>query len=160
MIWVLVVGSRDWQDSQSLWMELDRLHNIYHQNMIVVTGGCKNGADSDALAWAEFREIPYLTWPARWNNGMKGNGEGPQRNGIMANFLHESYTERGPHTVRCLAFDMKKADGTKNAINYIENYDMNLQVFTERGLVYERKAGFSDNETRYSQLVEQSRISY
>lgn len=75
---VLVCGSRDYHDRDTLFATLDRL---VIENIEVVIEGEARGADTLAREWAEARNIPVLKYPADW--GSYGLAAGPIRNKQM-----------------------------------------------------------------------------
>lgn len=87
---VLVTGSRDWEDRQRVWAELDLCLQDAIENQVwltVVHGDCPSGADWIAREWVEQGRLPYLAaavdqerHPADWRQfgrraGFKRNAE-------------------------------------------------------------------------------------
>lgn len=69
---VLVCGSRDWNDFETIHRELERL-----SPEVVITGGCR-GADAIAHTWAKRRGIDAPEFRANWK--AYGRAAGPIRN--------------------------------------------------------------------------------
>lgn len=137
MMYVLVSGYRDWTDEETIWFELDLIKEKYRHNMMVIQGGC-SGADEIAAAWCKYNEIPCLTWPARWNSGESGKGEGPKRNRAMVDWLYGILFSLYGSTMfnhKCLAFLDDKSRGTRDAIKYMKDVDLNLKVVGPKGKV-------------------------
>jgi len=137
MMYVLVSGYRDWTDEETIWFELDLIREKYRHNMMVIQGGC-TGADQMAVEWCKHNEIPYLTWPARWNTGAHGKGEGPKRNRAMVDWLYGILFSLYGSTMfnhKCLAFLDDKSRGTRDAISYMKDVDLNLKVIAPKGKV-------------------------
>lgn len=68
---VLVTGSRDWADEQTLRAELCRLR-YEHASITVVHGACPTGADAQAARWVSnwpatgFGGVAEEAHPAKW----------------------------------------------------------------------------------------------
>ena len=83
---VLVCGGRDYgknPDGSINDIEMDFLFNfltellLEHQDMVVIQGEAR-GADRLAKNWAEFINVPVLSFPADW--ARYGRNAGPVRN--------------------------------------------------------------------------------
>ena len=72
---VLVCGSRDWSDWDTVWRILDEI-----QPSLVIEG-CARGADRLAETWAKERGVPIAHYPADWMR--LGKSAGPRRNEYM-----------------------------------------------------------------------------
>jgi len=75
----LICGGRDYDDRDSLFIQLDRIDGKRHIH-IVVQGGAP-GADKLAAEWARFRGREVITHPADWKR--HGKAAGPMRNQRM-----------------------------------------------------------------------------
>ena len=95
---VLVCGSRNWFDEQTLWDWLDQL--LPHPTMII--HGDAPGADYLAGLWAKTSGIIEVKVPAQW--AAHGKAAGPMRNGEMLRL--------DPDFV--VAFPLGESRGTKN----------------------------------------------
>lgn len=76
---LLVTGGRDYRDFQALAALLDSIHQKTPITSIV--HGAARGADSLASAWAAYRDIPAIAYPANWTRD--GKAAGPIRNQRM-----------------------------------------------------------------------------
>jgi hypothetical protein len=83
---VLVTGSRDWTDVAAVNDALDAISAHVDDDIVVVHGACRTGADAYARAWVQDRldvgettitEDPH---PVDWSQGARG---GPIRNHHM-----------------------------------------------------------------------------
>ena len=98
-ITVLVTGSREWTDVDSVVRALD----FYLQRwpgMKLIVGDCATGADRIALRWAKQSGVPWRRFAAKWKE--LGKRAGPERNQRMVN--------AGPDV--CLAFPLPGSHGT------------------------------------------------
>ncbi|MFJ5886808.1 DUF2493 domain-containing protein [Streptomyces californicus] len=80
---ILVTGSRDWDNPQTIWTALaDTVRPIPHdRNITIVHGDCPRGADAIADDWARKYGTTIERHPANW--GTHGRGAGPRRNTHM-----------------------------------------------------------------------------
>lgn len=69
---VLVTGSRDWEDPQTIndaltetWHDIIQAHGV-DQRWLIVHGGCYDGADKFANRWAADNGIETESHPADW----------------------------------------------------------------------------------------------
>ena len=76
MTTVIVTGSRNWTDKESLWAALDAA-----KPTLVVEGGAR-GADTLARQWARLRGAEWETFEADWDR--YGKSAGMRRNRQMA----------------------------------------------------------------------------
>jgi hypothetical protein len=77
---IIVCGSRDWRDYETIRRVLDDLLDT-RGPFTLVHGACPTGADSIARAWG-VGLVPVEAHPADWQG--KGNAAGPERNEAMA----------------------------------------------------------------------------
>lgn len=75
----LVCGGRDYDDRDTLFILLDRIHRQRHISIIV--HGNASGADKLAGEWAHFRGRECIYYPADWKR--HGRAAGPIRNQRM-----------------------------------------------------------------------------
>lgn len=86
---VLVCGGRDFDDKGFMWSVLDKVHEKYGADLIIITGAQRKlkkdhtycGADWLAQEWAIDREVEYMGFPARWKalGSPKAGGERNRR---------------------------------------------------------------------------------
>jgi hypothetical protein len=76
---ILVCGGRDYADRRAVWQVLDLWNNTQGIN-VLIQGGAP-GTDQLALAWAQLRGVPRLTFHAEWD--LYGPSAGPRRNERM-----------------------------------------------------------------------------
>lgn len=85
---VLVCGGRHFDNKRMLVQALDQIHNE-REILLLIQGGQRTeisvgkwiGADWFASEWSRWREIPFVTHPAKWNS--QGRAAGPIRNRHM-----------------------------------------------------------------------------
>lgn len=107
---LLVCGSRNWSDYQTIWHAVATLPS---KPEIIITGGDKNGlhysqrgADLIAVQVAKSMKIPWDIYYADWD--AFGNRAGPLRNQRML--------DEGKPTL-VLAFPEKESKGTIDMMN-------------------------------------------
>ncbi|MFD3464829.1 DUF2493 domain-containing protein [Streptomyces sp. NPDC058682] len=66
---ILVTGSRDWDDTQKIELEIFRV--LYemktpHYQAVLIHGACPTGADALADKYARATEMPVIQRPANW----------------------------------------------------------------------------------------------
>lgn len=76
MTTLLITGSRNYWDRDTLFSVLDKAHAT-HNFTLLVEGGCE-GADSIAVHWAVTNNVPVKTYLADW--ATHGRSAGPKRN--------------------------------------------------------------------------------
>ena len=81
---VLVCGGRDYQDRDHVFLQMDRLHVLYHFTEVIHGGA--SGADNLADEWAVSRGIHQSVFKADWKE--YGNAAGPIRNQEMLMMGH------------------------------------------------------------------------
>jgi len=74
---VLVCGDRKWSDANLINARLD----VLPRADLVIIEGEANGADTFARLWAKARHVPYLPFPADWDQYHRAAG--PIRNRTM-----------------------------------------------------------------------------
>jgi hypothetical protein len=108
---VIVTGSRYLPDVEPVVTALENILNglAPGQTLIVVTGGCRTGADAYASIWA-YRVARHLEWPvteethpADWSRGKQA---GPERNQRMVDLGADL----------CLAFPLGASRGTRDCM--------------------------------------------
>lgn len=102
---ILVTGSRDWPDRESVWEELNRQVRILGSiEVVIIHGDCPTGADRFAAEWARVQFVAEEPHPANWDT--YGKAAGPVRNQQMV--------ERGADI--CLAFPLVQSRGTRDCM--------------------------------------------
>lgn len=72
---VLVTGSRSWLDSGTVWKELRAIAlKAGYDQMAVIHGHCRRGADRYADIWAETWRVTCERYPADWSTYRKQAG--------------------------------------------------------------------------------------
>lgn len=82
---ILVTGSRDWTDRQTVWDALAPIARALpaDQDLVLVHGGCPTGADAMCDEWARGFGAVIEVHPANW--AKHGRAAGPIRNAEMVN---------------------------------------------------------------------------
>jgi hypothetical protein len=62
---VLVCGGRDYNDRDTLFAALDKLHRL--RTVREVISGMARGADTLAIHWARANDLPVREFPADWD---------------------------------------------------------------------------------------------
>lgn len=99
---ILVCGSRDWTDSNTIYQKLSR----YPDNTIIIHGAAR-GADRLAGAAAKCLGMPVVEFPADWDR--YGRAAGPIRNQQMLD-------EGKPDLVIACSDDLENSKGTKDMV--------------------------------------------
>ncbi len=64
-------GGVEYNDYNAIWNALDRVHHK-HQDMVLLHGGSKRGAEWIARKWAETRHVPHVPFEPDWSAHVKG----------------------------------------------------------------------------------------
>ncbi len=81
---VAFTGGLDFNDHQTIWHQLDRVHGK-HPDMVLLHGGSPKGAERIAAAWADNRKVPQIAFKPDWT---KHNKAAPfKRNDVMLQCL-------------------------------------------------------------------------
>jgi hypothetical protein len=133
---ILVTGSREWDDKETLWAELDSLRARYGSELVIVHGACYPAVDpatgerpeisADYLAhlWCRSRGVREETHPADWyTGGVFDRGAGPKRNQRMC--------DKGPYR-GCCAFPLK-GNGTWDCIKRANRAGIPVRIVPARG---------------------------
>jgi len=85
---ILVTGSRDWDDTDRVWLALGDAVGAIHRDdinreIIIVHGDCPRGADAIADQWARRYGTTIERHPANWQ--INGKRAGFIRNALMVN---------------------------------------------------------------------------
>lgn len=80
---ILITGSRDWEDQDTVYKALAEVVRVLpaNQEVIVVHGACSTGADHMAHEWARGFGALIEAHPANWVR--HGRQAGPLRNAVM-----------------------------------------------------------------------------
>jgi hypothetical protein len=105
---VLVTGSRDWADTDTLTAALTELRATHGPRLVIVHGGCPRGADQLADQWCRATGTPAERWPADWTT--HGRAAGVRRNLAMV----------ASRPAACLAFLAGDTPGTTHCANAAE----------------------------------------
>jgi len=123
---ILVTGSRDWKDYDSIFNSL----SIYpsDSSTVLIHGGCR-GLDTIASKVAHDLNFSVEQYSARWN--IYGYSAGPVRNKSMLKRLIE-YKDQG-YTVKVLAFhpNLSESKGTKNCYDMAVAQGFEVKLYTE-----------------------------
>jgi len=115
---ILVTGSRDWSDRDTIMNALKNTQLLLEQKSFtkfkLVHGACPSGADALADQIAKLWGWEIQPYPADWSQGKKA---GPLRNEQMVK-------DAKPHAA--LAFRCNNSRGTTSCINCIKNYQNTL----------------------------------
>ena len=116
-----VVGSRERCSSEDFKMVEDRILSFYddhERNLILVSGGCKSGADSFAEDIAETYGIPILIfYPDKQNDPDTGN---PKRD--YAILAYSRNTEIAKQSDVLIALISKNSNGTNHTVSEFKKY--------------------------------------
>jgi hypothetical protein len=108
---VLVTASRTWPFPEMVWAELDTLHRVADE-MVVVHGHCPRGGDAHASAWCDERGVVEERHPADWKQF--GRAAGPIRNLQMVRLGADV----------CLAFIMQGSRGASGCALLAEQHEI------------------------------------
>lgn len=104
---ILITGSRNWTDAQTLDEALSHFHDA-HPNAVLVSGACPTGADRLAEeAWESWGGT-VERHPADWDR--HGKAAGPLRNQEMVDLGADI----------CVAFPLPDSRGTKHCMGAAE----------------------------------------
>lgn len=82
MVYLIVSGSRTFQDRELLYETLDKVTaRTNKKQLVLVHGGCPRGADYLASKWAWERRVIQKIYHAEWER--HGKAAGPLRNREM-----------------------------------------------------------------------------
>jgi hypothetical protein len=132
---ILITGSREWDDKETLWAELDSLRARYGTELVIVHGACypkedesgerpEISADYLAHLWCLSRGVREEAYPANWYpNGKLDKKAGHDRNQYMC----DKGTYRG-----CLAFPLD-GNGTWDCIKRANRAGIPVRIVPARG---------------------------
>lgn len=116
---ILVTGSRDWTDRQTIidaFLDLNEWRPIDWDDVVVVHGDCPTGADHIADVWARSVGLKVEAHPADWSIGKKA---GPLRNKKMVDL--------GADIV--LAFPKGESRGTRGCIKLAQEAGLEVKIY-------------------------------
>ena len=123
---VLVTGSRDWDDWEAVWRQLDALCPAPGHTLIVVHGACPTGADHHASDWcdefawfAEQRGAELIVEPHAADWAKHGKAAGPIRNQQMVDVGADL----------CLAFVKNNSRGASDCLARAQAAGIECRVF-------------------------------
>lgn len=115
---VLVTGSRDWTDAETVYAALNNELTIASESgnymyMVIIHGACPSGADLLASNWVKgVQNQPFPVFesahPANWT--VNGKAAGPMRNQMMVDLGADI----------CLAFPTPESRGTIHCMRAAE----------------------------------------
>lgn len=117
--YLLVAGTRTFNDYDLLFSEIKRLTSRYNNDICIVSGGAR-GADALAKRYAEDNGLEYIEFKAEWDK--YGKSAGPIRNKKMHEFISK-FDVRG-----CVLFWDGKSKGTQYNIELSKKYNNPLRV--------------------------------
>ena len=127
---LLVCGSRDYADRDTLFKVLDQIGIRNRGKIEVLIEGEARGADTLAREWAESYDIPVMKFPADWER--YGKLAGPVRNAQMI-------AEGEPTlVVAFLSKPMDQSGGTRNMVKLARYANLEVIVINHHG---ERESG-------------------
>jgi hypothetical protein len=106
---ILIVGSRDWQDTYIIFWRIRKLLEDYGDDITIISGGAR-GADRIAAFWCKTLEINLIEVHANWKK--YGRAAGPIRNKLML--------DMNPDLVIAFHEDLENSKGTKNTVDEAE----------------------------------------
>lgn len=120
--YLIVVGSRDYNNYNEMSKILDfLLQNQKDKNIVIVSGGAK-GADRFAEIYAQNHNYQIQIIKAEWNK--YGKSAGYLRNKKMHEFIKDK-----PHK-GCVCFWNEKSKGTQHNFSLAKKYNIPLRVFS------------------------------
>ena len=117
--YMLVAGSRTFNDYELLKRKCDHLLQNQKGRIHVVSGGAK-GADTLAERYARERNYELHVFPADWDTF--GKSAGYRRNEEMHKFISQ-FTKRG-----CVCFWDGQSKGTEHNFRLCEQYNNSLRI--------------------------------
>ena len=117
MLKIIVAGSRDYNDYETLKRELDDFIQTLDKVDIQIVSGTARGADALGERFAAERGYDVKRFPANWEKF--GNMAGPLRNSDMSEYADA-----------CIVFWDGKSRGTKSMIHLSKMSKLTLKVVT------------------------------
>lgn len=121
---ILVTGSRDWTDRDTIYTALNEARgNVYHREVVLVHGGAR-GADEIAMHYAEAMDWGIEEHRAQWV--VYGKRAGIMRNVEMVNAV---VAVRHLEPVICLAFIKDHSPGATHCATYAGACGLKVRIF-------------------------------
>lgn len=114
MMKVIVAGGRDFNDYETLKVNLDFLFSQTNRTIEIVSGEA-NGADKLGEMYAAEKNLRVTTWPAQWD--LYGKKAGYHRNMLMAKYA-----------THLVAFWDKKSAGTGMMIRIALEHNLHTRI--------------------------------
>lgn len=117
---ILVTGSRDWDDTHRIWLELGNAVSTVEidRELVIVHGDCLRGADAIADQWARKYGATIERHPANWQ--LNGKRAGFVRNELMVNLGADV----------CLAFIRNGSRGASHTARIAEEAGIPVRRYT------------------------------
>lgn len=129
---VIVTGSRDWEDYNTLRSYMDHVSYINRTRFTTIVHGNCRGADQCAVKYALEWNIESVGFPADWS---LGNKAGPIRNQEMIDWALRRSTnpnddvESAWTEVICIAFPLPQSKGTWDCVRRCERHKIKTYVW-------------------------------
>lgn len=120
MVRILITGSRNWTDKQTIRNAIDEIAYNLGWPITIVHGHCPTGADKLADDIAKELDVPVERHPADWDK--YGKAAGPRRNQEMVDLGADV----------CLAFPLPDSRGTWDAIKRAMAADITTIIYVPR----------------------------
>lgn len=120
---ILVTGSRRWTDTKLLAETLTKAIKDHYSHVIIVHGGCPQGADALAELFAQRNNIPTEVHPAKW-----------KIHGTRANFIrNQEMVDAGADL--CIGFIMGASLGAKHCVKAAQKAGIPTTTITLEAIV-------------------------
>jgi hypothetical protein len=110
-----VVGSRAFTNQEVVFYFLEAYHQVFGDNLTIVSGGCPSGPDHFAELFAKQNNVPIILYPADWD--IHGKAAGFIRNSDIVNRCDE-----------VIAFWDRKSNGTRDTIRKAEKQNKEVII--------------------------------
>lgn len=122
---ILVTGSRDWTDRDTIYSALEEARgDVPHDQIVLVHGKCPTGADEIAAHYAEVMDWGIDPHPAKWDK--YGRKAGIIRNVEMVNAV---VAVRHLEPVVCLGFIKDYSHGSTHCATYAGACGIEVRIF-------------------------------
>lgn len=120
---VIIAGSRDMQDYEIVRRTMGTiLKGKDRKKVLIISGGCPNGADALGELFAKRNGFTLKRFPAEW--ARYGKSAGPRRNAEMA-----AYAAEESEDALLVAFWDGKSPGTRNMIGEAQKAGLWIRAF-------------------------------
>lgn len=120
MLYVIVAGSRSFNDYSLMTVKMNRLLENYPNSEIVIISGGARGADRLAERYAREYNIALKIFPADWDKF--GKSAGYRRNEQMHSYISQ-FPNRG-----CVCFWDGSSKGTQHNFKLAERFHTPLRI--------------------------------